>query len=59
MIFRILTSHHPDLKRAIRLLYATKALNDAAGEKGLVPSILVFGVTTSSVRSNAEIPEQS
>lgn len=58
-IFRILAAKHPALTRAMRLRYAIKAINDTAGEKGLVPSTLVFGVTTSLGNSNVNVPEQS
>lgn len=58
-IFRILTAEHPILTKAMRFHCAIKAINGTVGEKGLLPSTLVFGVTPSLVNSNVNLPEQS
>lgn len=43
----MLTDNYADLSDALRLRFAVKALNDTAGIKGLVPSLLVFGTIPS------------
>lgn len=57
-IFRILSEKHPKLSASIRLRYPVKELNDTAGDKGLVPSMLVFGVIPSIYNSGAHLCEQ-
>lgn len=57
-ISKILLQEHPRLSSAMRLRYAVKALNDTAGDKGLVPSMLVFGVTPSLGNTGANIQDQ-
>lgn len=43
-IFWMLSGKHQSLSSVMFLKYAVKVLKDTAGEKGLVPSLLVFGV---------------
>ena len=43
-IFRKIRDDFPDIPMKDALGIATKAMNDTAGPKGLVPSLLVFGV---------------
>ncbi|CDF36780.1 unnamed protein product [Chondrus crispus] len=43
-IFRKIRDEFPDIPMKDALRLATKAMNDTAGPKGLVPSLLVFGV---------------
>lgn len=54
-IFIIMAEEHPNSSNALKLHYAIKALNDTAGEKGLVPSGLVFGVTPFPVNTDANL----
>lgn len=57
-IFRILTENYPRLSDNMRLRLTVKSLKDTAGPKGLVPSLLVFGVIPSLGNTDAEIPGQ-
>lgn len=54
-VYRILSKDHPKLSAAMRLRYAVKALNDSHGERGLVPSMSVFGVISSLENSRANL----
>lgn len=54
----MLSDEHPSLSSAIRLRYALKAPNDTVGEKGLVHSMLIFGVMPFLGNSNANVNDQ-
>lgn len=55
---RILTENHGALSDNLRLRLTVKALNDAAGPKELVPSLLVFGTIPSLGNTGANLMEQ-
>ena len=43
-IYRKVRAQHPEIPTEYALSLAVKAMNDSAGPKGLVPTLLVFGV---------------
>lgn len=57
-VFRVLTEKYPNLSDNLRLRLSVKSLNDTAGPKGLVPSLLVFGVIPSLGNTDADLPNQ-
>lgn len=57
-IYRILADKHSSISMGTRLTYKGKELNDMAGQKGVVPSMLVFVVMHSLDNSTANIPDQ-
>lgn len=54
----MLLGKYSSLSKATRLRYATKALNETVGEKGLLPSMLVFGVMPPLGNYSANIHDQ-
>lgn len=54
----MLHKDHPSLTDNLKLRLAVKALNDTAGLKGLVPSLLVFGKIPYLENTNANLPDQ-
>lgn len=56
-IFRLLNENHSSLSENLKLRLAVKALNDTAGPKGLVSSLLVFGTIPSLGNTNANLVE--
>jgi hypothetical protein len=57
-IYRKVTMTHPDIQPAIGLRLAVKAMNDAIGEDGLVPSLLVFGISPRHQVLSTNLPTQ-
>lgn len=57
-IYRMLTDNYPELSDNLRLRFSIKALNDTAGTKGLVPSLLVYGTIPSLGNTGADLPDQ-
>jgi hypothetical protein len=49
---------HPDIQPAIGLRLAVKAMNDTIGEDGLVPSLLVFGISPRHQVLSTNLPTQ-
>lgn len=58
LIFLMLRQEQLQISTALCLCYADKSLNDTAGDKGLVPSILVFDVTPSLMNTNDDLRNQ-
>lgn len=56
--FCILTKTYPTLSHNMRLRLTVKALNDTAGSRGLVPSLLVFGTITSLGNTESNLTDQ-
>lgn len=57
-IFRLLAETHPNLSDNFKLRLTVKALNDIAGPKGLVPSVLVCGMLPLLVNTEANLVNQ-
>lgn len=58
IIYRILSENYPNLSGNIRINFSVKALNDTAGLKGLVPSLLVFGTILSLGSKGVDMTDQ-
>lgn len=57
-IFRLVKQNHPTISNALCLRFSVKSLNDTAGDKGLVPSMIVFGVIPSLGNTHDNLPDQ-
>ena len=57
-IYRKVRADYPQAPNKILLSIAVKAMNDTIGEKGLVPSLLTFGITPRFPIISTELPTQ-
>ena len=58
-IYRKVRADYPQAHNKILLNIAVKAMNDTIGEKGLVPSLLAFGITPRFPIISTDLPTQS
>jgi hypothetical protein len=57
-IYRKVKMTHPGIQPILGLKLAVKAMNDTAGEDGLLPSFLVFGISPRHQVMSTDIPTQ-
>jgi hypothetical protein len=58
LIYRKVQTDYPHIPPRTVLKLAVKAMNDTVGENGLVPSLLVFGVTPRYPALRTDLPNQ-
>lgn len=57
-IYKKVQNDHPGIQKTMLLRLATEAMNDTMDENGLVPSLLVFGITSRFPIISTEFPRR-